>query len=72
MHKKRFTSKLTMIIVLSALRLANGPITFECMPCPRSEDVCNWLKKSVPFPVEIVKISFTGNGYYYIDGIHYT
>ena len=50
----------------------------ECLPgqkipSPKRKDVCDWLKKIwAVFPVEIVKNSFTGSGYYYIDGIDYT
>ena len=43
------------------------------MRAPERKDVLLWLKKIwEEFPVEIVKNSFTGSGYYFEDGIDYS
>ena len=45
----------------------------EKLPCPKRKDVLIWLKEIWDeFPVEIVKNSFTGSGYYFEDGIDYS
>ena len=43
------------------------------MPAPARTDILIWLKTIwEEFPIEIVKNSFLGSGYFYEDGVDYS